>query len=206
MRVEELFDAEGLDAVERAVQEAEQRTSGEIVTVLVDRSDGYPGVRAVVAALVAFAAGIAVLGLELDPWLWLPPAQLGAFALAFLASGQRAVLRLLIPGRLRSERVDRAAGLAFLEKGLVETRDRTGVLIYVSLLEHRVVVLADRGIDERVEAGTWDGVVRTILDGIRERRAEEGLVEAIRRCGEILAAQFPRREDDVDELPNRPRT
>ena len=102
--------------------------------------------------------------------------------------------------------VDRAARLAFLSQGLVETRDRTGILIFVSLLEHRVEVIADRGIDTKVQPGTWDGVVDATLSGIRERRAEEGLCEAIRTCGELLAAEFPPRPDDTDELANRLRT
>ena len=204
MRVGQLFDQKAQDAVARAVREAEQRTSGEIVPMVVDRSDNYPGVRAASAALLAFAAGVALLGLELlDPWLWLPPVQLGVFVAGYFAFGRRVLLRLLIPQRVREERVDRAAGLAFLEHGLVETRDRTGILLYVSLLEHRVEVLADRGINERVEPGTWDGVVRSVLQGIRERRAEEGIVDAIRLCGDILAPEFPPRPDDTDELSNR---
>ena len=206
MRVEKLFDPEAFDAVERAVQEAERNTSGEIVPMIVPRSDDYPGVRAVAAAILAFAAGVAVLASPLDPLLWLPPAEIVTFVCGYWLAGRPVLLRILIPESIRAERVDRAAKLAFLEEGLVETRDRTGILLYVSLLEHRVEVLADRGIDERVEEGTWDGVVRLILDGIRAGRAEEGFVEAIRLCGEILATQFPRREDDTDELANRPRT
>jgi len=86
---------------------------------------------------------------------------------------------------------------------VVETRERTGILLYVSLLEHRVEVLADRGIHERVEPGTWDGVVARVLDGIRTGRAEAGLVDAITHCGELLAQHFPVQPDDSDELPNR---
>ncbi len=202
MRVEELFGEQAQDAIERAVQEAERRTSGEIVPMVVDRSDNYPGVRAAAAALLAFASAVGLLGLELDPW-WLPPLQIAVFAAGYAGFGLRVPLGLLIPNRVRDERVDRAAGLAFLEHGLMETRDRTGILLYVSLLEHRVEVLADRGIHERVEPGTWDGVVRTILRGIRERRAEEGMVEAIRLCGDVLAPEFPSRSDDTNELGNR---
>jgi putative membrane protein len=206
MRVEELFDAKAFQAVEDAVREAESRTSGEIVPMVVDRSDSYPGVRAAGAAVLAFVAGVAVLGLDLDPWLWLPPVQVGTFALGAWLLGNRRVLRHLIPERIRVERVDRAARLAFLENGLTETRDRTGILIYTSLLEHRVEILADRGIDAHVEAGVWDGLVSRILAAIRERRAEEGLVEAIRECGEILATPFPPRPDDTNELDNRLRS
>ena len=203
MRVEELFDSKAFQAVENAVREAESRTSGEIVPMVVDRSDSYPGVRAAGAAVLAFVAGAVVLGLNLDPWVWLPPVQVATFALGAWLLGSRRVLRHLIPERIRAERVDRAARLAFLENGLTETRDRTGILIYTSLLEHRVEILADRGIDAFVEAGVWDGLVKRILAAIREQRADEGLVEAIQECGEILATRFPPRPDDTDELDNR---
>lgn len=206
MRVEQLFNAEAVQAVEEAVGAAEQRTSGEIVPMVVDKSDAYPGVRAAGAAVLAFAAGVGVLGLELDPWIWLPPVQIAVFALGAWGLGYRRILRHLIPERIRAERVDRAARLAFLENGLVETRDRTGILIYISLLEHRVEVLADRGIDAVVDRGVWDGVVRGILESIRGKHAEEGLVAAIGECGDILAASFPPQPDDTDELDDRLRT
>jgi putative membrane protein len=206
MRVEELFSKEGHEAVRAAVREAERSTSGEIVPMVVARSDDYPGVRAVSAVILAFAAGVVVLASPLDARLWLPPVQLVAFVASYALAGWPPVLRRLLPTSIRTARVHQAAHLAFLDEGVVETRDRTGVLLYISLLEHRVEIVADRGIDERVQEGTWEGVVRLILDGIRRRRAEEGLVDAIRLCGEILAVQFPPRPDDTDELANRLRT
>jgi putative membrane protein len=68
-----------------------------------------------------------------------------------------------------------------------------------------VVVLADRGIHSRVEAGTWDVVVARVIAGIQARRAEEGLADGIRICGDILAGRFPPRSDDTNELPDTPR-
>lgn len=206
MRVEELFSTDAFKAVEQAVAEAEQRTSGEIVPMVVDRSDAYPGVRAAAAAVLAFVAGVVVLWLEADPWIWLPPAQLASFALGAWLLGSRRILRHLVPNQIAAECVDRAARLVFLENGLVETRDRTGILIYVSLLEHRVEIVADRGIDAVVSSGFWDGIVQGILDAIRDRRAEQGMVAAIRECGDALAPHFPPRPDDTDELDNRLRS
>ena len=206
MRVEQLFDKRAFDAIERAVTEAERRTSGEIVPMIVDQSHDYAGVRAASAALIAFGLGVALLASPLDPVLWLPPLQILSFAGGYWLSGRRALLRHLIPDRRRRSFVERGARLAFLEQGLVETRDRTGILIYLSLLEHRVEVLADRGIDQHVESDTWNAVVDTVLAGIRERRAEEGLRDAIRQCGDLLAESFPPRPDDTDELANRPRS
>jgi putative membrane protein len=204
MRARDLLRPDVFARVERAVQEAERRTSGELIPMVVDRSSDYGGVRATAAAIAAFAAGLAGLALRLDPpLLWLPPLQLVAFAAGWWTTEWAGALRWLVPDATAAERVARAARVAFVEQGLHETRERTGILLYVSLLEHRVVVLADRGIDSRVEPGTWDGVVRDLLRDIRAGRPDEGLVEAIRRCGELLASLSPRRPDDRDELSGR---
>jgi putative membrane protein len=81
------------------------------------------------------------------------------------------------------------------------TRDRTGILIFLSLLEHKVRVLGDSGINAKVQQSDWDGVTQLIVSGIRERRATDGLVAAIRECGRLLDAHgFRRRSDDKDEL------
>jgi len=205
MRVDELLDEAGSAAIEAAVHSAERATSGEIVPVVAERSDSYTEVRLGAAALVAFAAGALALVFAPDLWPWLVGLQLGVFAAGAWLFGRAALLRRLVPAEMAAQRVARAAVLAFHEAGLVETRDRTGILIYVSLLEHRVVVLADRGIDARVEPGAWDAVVARVIAGIVERRAEEGLAEGIRLCGELLAAKFPPRPDDVNELANAPR-
>lgn len=205
MRVEALLDERELAAIEAAVRAAEAETSGEIVPMLVERSDEYLELRLALAALAAFAAGAAAAWLAPELVHWIVPTQIGVFALLAWGLGWRPLLGRLLPHRLKDARVARAAELAFLEAGVVETRDRTGILIYVSLLEHRVVVLADRGIHAHVAEGTWDGVVALVLAGIRDDRAEHGLVDGIRRCGEILAHRFKPRADDANELPDRPR-
>ena len=189
MRVKELLDPAAFAAIEAAVRDAERCTSGEIVPLLAERSDDYAEVRFV----AAFAAGarrrraLARAGAR-------PPAPGSCrHSSAYSRSprgcaGRRALLRWLAPHAWLVERVHRAAELAFHQLGIVETRDRTGILIYVSLLERRVVVLADRGIHARVADGTWDGVVARIVEGIRRGEADDGLAEGIRLCGEILRA------------------
>jgi len=205
MRVEDLLAPEALAAIEAEVRGAERATSGEIVPVVVERSDPYADVRIGAAAIVAFALGGALLALAPALEAWLVPTQICVFVALCWAFGWRPLLGLVAPNPLFAERVHRAASLAFLDSGLVETRDRTGILIFVSLLERRVQVLADRGIHLRVPDGTWDGVVERVVAGIRSGRADQGLIDGIRLCGEILARHFPPRPDDANELPDRPR-
>ncbi len=206
MRARDLLDERGRAAIAAAVSAAERATSGEIVPVIVERSDAYAEVRLGAAALVAFATGAIALVLAPELGHWLLPTQLGVFVASAWLFGQPPLLRWLIPADVVASRVARAAALAFHEVGLVETRERTGILIHVSLLEHRVSVLADRGIHARVEAGTWDAVVERVVAGLAAQRAEAGLADGIRLCGEILSRHFPRRPDDLNELPNTPRS
>lgn len=205
MRIEELLDPQAFAAIETAVRDAERCTSGEIVPMLAERSDEYAEVRLVVAALLALGVGVLWLAFVPGRDAWLLPTQFGVFALAAWLAGRRWLLRWLAPHAWLVERVQRAAELAFHQLGMVETRDRTGILIYVSLLERRVVVLADRGIHARVAEGTWDGVVARIVEGIRRGQADDGLVEGLRLCGEILARHVPPQPNDSNELPDRPR-
>lgn len=205
MRIEQLLDEGAFAAIEEAVRAAERTTSGEIVPVVVERSDPYHEVRLGAAAVLTFLLGGIAIVLAPEIVQYLAVAQMAVFlALAWLLA-RPPVLQSFLSPRVCEERVARAAARAFHEAGLVETRDRTGILIYVSLLEHRVVVLADRGIDSRVEPGTWDAVVARIIDGIKGDHAEAGLADGIRMCGEILAERFPPRADDTNELPNAPR-
>ena len=76
------------------------------------------------------------------------------------------------------------------------------MLIFISVFEHKVWVLADRGIDAKVGTDRWGAVVAHIVDGIKKGRQAEAICEAVAEVGEILAAHFPPRDDDVDELDN----
>ena len=113
-----------------------------------------------------------------------------------------ALKRLFISQAEMTEEVGEAALTAFFRHRLAETRDRTGILLFVSVYERRAVVLADKGINLKVAPETWRQVVDLVLQGIREGRAAEGLCEAITRCGELVTAQFPVRAGDKDELRN----
>jgi putative membrane protein len=125
MRIEELLDERAFAAIEGAVQSAERATSGEIVPMLVERSDPYAEARFGAAALFAFALGGLALFLAPPLWPWLVPTQIGVFAASAWLLGRRALLRRLVPPEVSEARVARAASLAFREAALVETRAST---------------------------------------------------------------------------------
>ena len=95
---------------------------------------------------------------------------------------------------------------AFVEEEVFKTRDRTGILLFISVFEHRVEVIGDEGINEAVEPGAWEGVVSAIISGVREGRMTDGIVAGIEMCGDLLQKHGVQIEpDDTDELDNRMR-
>jgi len=199
-----ILSAEEKKRIEQAVVEAEKNTSGELVPLIVDRSYDYPRAELVGAGCGALAGGLTLSWAFGGDSIWFfLPAYAVLFALFFLLIRFTPSLkrRLIHPAELDAE-VDEKALVSFLEYGLHETRDRTGILILISLFEHRVEVLADKGINAKVPKGEWDHIVAHIVAGIREDRLCDALCEAIAECGELLAKNFPPRPDDTNELPN----
>ncbi|HEX5661176.1 MAG TPA: hypothetical protein VFX59_28490 [Polyangiales bacterium] len=201
-----LFSKSEADQIAAAITEVEKSTAGEIVVAEDVRSDDYAEVR----LAWAFGLGLAVAGGAhlFWPWLeagWLLGAELGVFLLVWLLSALPVVLRRLVPGGRAHEAVDRAARLAFVEHAVFRTRDRTGVLIFLSALEHRVVILGDDGIHARVQNPGWEALVAELAQSIRAGRAGEGVCTVVRKLGVRLGEAAPIRPDDENELANHVR-
>lgn len=212
MHVEKFFSAADLEAVERAVQGAEAHTSGEIVPYAVSHSDHYEAALwkgATLGAFLAVAAAAAsrILGDAWGgpslPWIVIP--SLAGGALGYLAAALIRPLKLALAGRATVDhRVQERAAAAFVEAEVFATRERTGVLVFLSLYERRVVVMGDKGISAHVRQEEWDGLVAGIVTGMRAGRPGHALAEAIARCGELLQRHgVAARADDTDELPDR---
>ena len=193
-----------------AVRTAEEKTSGEIVPMIVSTSYEYPMADALGATAFALPSAI-VLTYLLGQWLWLGAQNmwlfLGIFAVLFIlfhcmVNRMPNLKRCFISRREMDEEVQEAAVVQFFEEGLYRTRDETGVLIFISVFERKVWVLADRGINAKVSQDSWDGMVRMIVQGIREGRPADAICHAVARAGEILHAHFPVPPDDTDELHN----
>jgi putative membrane protein len=187
-----------------AIAEAERRTSGELVTVIAAAADDYRYVPIVVPALV----GLLLPALLLTFWpgisAWLMYAVQGtAFVVLALIAHLPPVHLALVPEATKRRRASRLAREQFFEQGLHRTRARTGVLIFVSVAEHHVEIIADAGINALVPPGAWDKAVADFVERVRSGRIAEGFLAAIGQVGDRLAEHFPRPPDDVDELPNR---
>jgi putative membrane protein len=201
-----LLNAADTALVAEHVARAERGTAGEIVVVLVERSAGYERQR----VAVSFTATLlGALGLyTFVPWLhelWVLCAEAPLMLLAWWLTGASAVTRRLVPARLQREAVLARAEQAFIEQGVTETRDRSGVLLFLSETEHRLELLADRGIHERVGSEVWQALVDDVVGAIRKGQAASGLTRAIDAIGARLAEHFPPSADDVNELPDAPR-
>jgi len=209
MDSDKFFSEADLEAIRATVREAESRTSGEIVPFVVDRSDEYSSAAwkgaalgALLAPLVAFAIyrWTSVWGIPMEYWIALP-APIGGAAAYLVAAFLPPVRRWLTGEHVLEARVRRRAAAAFLEQEVFLTENRTGILLFVSLFERRVVLLADSGIHQKVEEGQWESITRRLAAEIRHGRPGPALVEAIRECGEVLARHHVEiQTDDRNEL------
>jgi putative membrane protein len=209
--------------VTRAVEQAEATTSGEIVTVLADRSDGYSDVVLTWAVAISFTAMSIFAALPrpfLDLWdRWFAgwghqwtigelasmTIALGllAFTVAWLLLSLDTLRFAAVPGPVRTARVHAAAIRHFKVGAERRTHGRTGVLLYLSMREHRAEIVADEAIANMVPAEIWGDAMADMLVEIRRGRIAEGMAAGVRDVGAVLSEHFPRAEDDCNELPDR---
>lgn len=196
--------------IDAAVKAAEKETSGEIVCMIQSASYRYPMANVTGATVLALAPALVLTPL-IGGRLWIGTENLwlflGIFGLLFAAFYLAVdhtpwLKRWFISNKELEEEVEEAAITSFFRHGLYRTRDGNGILIFISVLEHKVWVLADHGINVKVPAGQWDAVVARITDGIRHQRPAAAICEAVATVGGILKQHFPYTVDDTDELKN----
>ncbi len=182
---------------------AEASSAGELRVVVTPRSDDYAIPRSVVSLAIVVVGGYLVYETwPLLPSAWIFAGQALLAVLCWWGLGQSLLLRVIVPRATQAAAVDSKAKQLMLDLGVIETRDRSGVLILVSEAERRVQILADRGIHERVGSGGWEQHVGSVVDAVRRGKAADGLCQVIDGIGATLAEAFPPRPDDVNELPD----
>ncbi len=196
-----------------SVKKVEKITSGEIVPMVVSSSYSYPlanvlgalSIGSVIAVLVTLYVSYTKSWEGFTAYdLWTFPAVFSvSFVLFyFVVKLVLPLKRIFISKEEMRHEVEEAALTSFYKHGLGNTRDKTGVLIYISVFERLAYVLADEGINAKVNPDVWKEVVNRIIRGIKEKRQADGIVEAVKLCGDLLKENFPIKPDDTDELEN----
>lgn len=209
------FSQYELDRVSQAIHDAEVHTAGEVVPFVVERSDDYEEAElraAIVFGLVPLIT-VDVIRMFTDFWVPLNTVELTILVLVCMGLGWVSgkfvapLKRLFAGGSLMDRRVAQRAAEAFIAEEVFKTRDRTGILIFISLLEHEVLVMGDTGIHARVKAEDWRTIVNKIIAGIRSGKLAEAIIEGLNMCGDLLRRSgLEARPLDTNELPNTLRT
>jgi putative membrane protein len=228
------FNDSEKNKIENAIKEAEKKTSGEIVAMVVEQSGSYRAIENNISILFSLLFSLTTLYfmpeillnvlkfkasfingfiktpfdfheelrflLTIGAWFVIPLQIIYFFIsklIFFLLPG---IKRFFVSENHKLDKVHNRAMKAFHDHGLHKTRDETGVLFLLSLLERRVYILADKGIYEKISQPTLDVFAKNISRGIKEKKGAEALIEAIKSSGEILAKHFPVKSDDTNEL------
>lgn len=202
--------------IKEAVARAESKTSGEIVTALIKESSDYAFhelLASLFGGFIFYTVCLIFYG-DISRWLekafwsyndsW-PAIFIGVSTVAvigilYLMANIEGVDRLIVSAKTIDRKVKRRAMLFFGEAGLFDTKDRTGILIFISLREKRVELIADKGINDKVHKDTWTDIVDQLIEDIKKGNMVDGLAQAVESCGSRLVEHFPIEPDDENEL------
>jgi putative membrane protein len=190
------------DAVAAAIRAAEQHTCGQIVCVLVHASSAYAHVPILWSTLVALFTPWPLIYFTQWSVQRIFLAQLIVFLVTAVAFSWAPLRILLVPRAIQRARAHRAALEQFVLRGISRTRNRCGLLIFVSLAEHYARIVADEGVAQKVHAAEWQGAIDALTMHMRDGRIAAGFIAAIERCGVILSRHAPP-DGSANELPDR---
>jgi putative membrane protein len=190
------------EQIKEATVAAESGTIGEVAVVIIDESSRYHEAEILGGTILgSLAALIVTIFFFHESIWWYVPFSFVLFFPAWFLFKEFPALKIHCIGNQRKEKAVKERALkAFYEKGLYKTKQNTGVLFFISILERKVWVLADKGIHEKIKQGTLNKFARYIAQGIRKGRACDVLIEAIKETGELLALHYPIQAGDINEL------
>jgi putative membrane protein len=200
------FDRIAGEALAQAVREIENDTDAEIVIVVRGRSGSYRHADYLCGAIVALIALVFVLFSPFEFHTYWVPIEVAALFIAgaFVCSRTDAIRRILTGKEFRAKAARTGAAAMFYEAGIANTSAENGLLIYLSLLERRLEVIADRGILKAIPALPWNNSVFA-LKRIGGNPEPEKLIKAVRDLGSLLAEHMPATGENPNELPDGPR-
>jgi len=202
------LSVEGVGHINASIAAAEQRTAGEIVPMIVRRST----VAGHVWPIVFLSFLVVVLAGSIAEWqarflgahpVWAALIVIGIAMLSLALSEMPAVRRLCTSPRDIAAQVNLRAEAEFFEADLNKTAGGTGILIYISLEDHCVVVVGDKNIASQIDQLKWNDITTQIIAYIRRGDLTGGLIHGVGMCGGLLAQYFPRAQQDINELPDK---
>jgi putative membrane protein len=196
------FTAEDREAIAAAIGEAEKHSSGQIVCVLAHASSEYAHVPILWASGLALFAPWPLIGLTQWSVQRIFLVQIAVFIVSALVFSWVPLRLALVPRAVRRARAHRAALEQFVIRRVAHTKNRAGVLIFVSLAERYARIIADEGIAEKVHGSEWQAAIDALVSHMRAGRIAAGFTAAIERCGAVLAAHAPP-DGSPNELADR---
>lgn len=204
MPTEPFFAVESRRLVAEAIARVESQTSAEVVVAVRRQSGDYRAADWIAGVALAFVSLLLILFLPQPFAVHLIPLDVAvAFAVgALVATRSPRIERWLTPTSARRRRVHEGSRAAFVDLGVSRTRARNGILIYVSLLERAVEVVADVGVDPAALGADWTRGLEALDQSLSPRADFARFQAAIEALGPVLGRAMPRADDDVDELGN----
>lgn len=228
IKASDFFSPDEKENIANSIKKAESATSGELAVMVLDSSDSYIEAETFGAFILSGFFSLlfeliksSVIGFEpgwksgnlnfpynffieaaknTSIWTYIPMVFLLYFVFKFILSKLPEIKILFISGKRIEETVRERAVRAFYEKELYKTKDETGILIFISLLEHRVWILGDRGINAKIAPDFWREIASDLSAGIKKKEYGKSVCQAISKCGKELSQHFPAAKDDINEL------
>lgn len=197
-----LLNKSDQEAVAAAINEVEQETDAELVTVLAAQADNYSYIPLVWAGILALL--VPGIGNYFGGWFgadMLMLVQWGTFAVLSLLFRTPGINTRLIPRQVRYWRASNLARRQFLEQNLHHTEGGTGMLIFVSEAERYVEILVDQGIADVLDNSVWESIVADFTEKVRQGQTRQGFLDCIAACGKLLKEHVPATHER-NELPN----
>ncbi|MAW07694.1 MAG: hypothetical protein CME61_05370 [Halobacteriovoraceae bacterium] len=190
-----------VNEIRKAVLQAERHTSGEIVPVILKKSDEYLYAHYLLALIFSIMGLLIVENIDINV-IDNVTAVIILSLIGFFLPYIRSIKKILLTKKEVQEEVNQKALQMFYEQGLQNTKDGTGILIYISILEKKAVILADKGINQKVTPDYWDCEIAKLISFIKSKKMTKGVCEIISDIGGKLSEHFPIESDDKNELKN----
>ena len=191
--------------IESKISELEKYSSVEFVPVLATRSSDYITFRSAVTVAFTFVLFVALTSLPGSLVLWNLVWSVGAGAFVASLLTFEPILRWVLPTALKRAEVEEAAHRAFMRQEVFSTHERTGVLIFISELEHGVFILADRGIGDRIASAEWATLSAQLAEDFNKRTPGDTFLAALQALSDRLAPDFPPSDDNPNEISDEVR-